>query len=459
MANISQPYLFSWREIEADSDLNRLCLVMSVLPDELFVRLLELLRGKGRDDYPIRPTWNALMAGIVYQHESAAGLLRELRRNAELREFCGFNPLLGAAAVPTGDAFGHFLAVVMDHQDQLLEIFDHLIDELKRLLSGLGEKLAVDSKAIQSYGKPVKNEDKKEDVDRRRDSDADWGAKTYKGTRKDGTKWEKTVRWFGYKLHLLVDSVYELPVAFELTKASAGDSPQLLPLVEQLREKHSELFERCDELAADKGYDSTDNNEQLHDVYDIKPIIDKRSLWKENESADEEPTRILFADRVDSFVYDEDGHVYCVCPRTAEQRDMFFCGFENDRQALKYRCPAAACGFECQGRRACEARASVGPFGRVIRVPLELDRRIFTPIARHTQKWEKAYDRRTSVERVNSRLDWVLGFEKHYIRGQKKMATRITLALIVMLAMALGRIHANQADRMRSLTAPVRRAA
>ena len=93
----------------------------------------------------------------------------------------------------------------------------------------------------------------------------------------------------------------------------------------------------------------------------------------------------------------------------------------------------------------------------MLRVPLELDRRIFTPIGRHTAKWEKAYDRRTAVERVNSRIDRVLGFEEHFIRGQAKMETRVTLALIVMLAMALGRIRANQAELMRSLTAPVRR--
>jgi hypothetical protein len=92
-------------------------------------------------------------------------------------------------------------------------------------------------------------------------------------------------------------------------------------------------------------------------------------------------------------------------------------------------------------------------------VPLELDRRIFTPIARCTPKWDKAYDRRTSVERVNSRIDQVLQFERHTIRGHAKMQTRVTLALIVMLAMALGRIRANQADLMRSLTAPVRRIA
>ena len=85
-------------------------------------------------------------------------------------------------------------------------------------------------------------------------------------------------------------------------------------------------------------------------------------------------------------------------------------------------------------------------------MPLDLDRRIFTPIARHTLKWKKAYARRSSVERVNSRLDCVLGFEQHTIRGLAKMKTRMTLALIVMLAMALGRIKADQAELMRSIT-------
>jgi hypothetical protein len=56
MATLPQPYLFSWREIEAQSDLARLRLVLAVLPDEDLVAKLEQLRGKGRDDYPVRPT-------------------------------------------------------------------------------------------------------------------------------------------------------------------------------------------------------------------------------------------------------------------------------------------------------------------------------------------------------------------------------------------------------------------
>jgi hypothetical protein len=38
---------------------------------------------------------------------------------------------------------------------------------------------------------------------------------------------------------------------------------------------------------------------------------------------------------------------------------------------------------------------------------------------------------RTSVERINSRLDTIYGFEEHYIRGQKKMNLMLTLAFSV----------------------------
>ena len=459
MATIVQPYIFSWKHIEADSVLNRLRLVLAALPDEPFVRHLEQRRGKGRDDYPVRPVWNAMLAGIVFQHPSAASLLRELMRNGELRDLCGFDPVLGAAAVPSDDAFGRFLSVVMDEHDALVDIFHHLIEALNARLPGLGNKLAVDSKAIRSYGRPVRDEEKRQQDDRRRDIDANWGTKTYKGLRADGSPWEKVSRWFGYKLHLLVDSEYELPLAFDVAKASSSDMINLMPLVEQLADNHSELAEGAVELSADKGYDSKANNAELLDDHDIKPVIDKRELWRENHSDQEASTRSLFADRVDSFTYDEQGQLYCVCPETGEQRELTFCGYEADRRTLKYRCPAAANVFDCKGRASCEAKANVGAFGRVIRVPLELDRRIFTPIARHTSKWETAYARRSSVERVNSRLDCVLGFEQHTIRGLKKMTTKMALALIVLLAMALGRVMANQAELMRSLTAPVKRAA
>lgn len=60
MATISQPWLFSWKEIDEASDLDRLRLVLAALPDEKLVTFLEQQRGRGRDDYPIRPMLKVL---------------------------------------------------------------------------------------------------------------------------------------------------------------------------------------------------------------------------------------------------------------------------------------------------------------------------------------------------------------------------------------------------------------
>jgi hypothetical protein len=93
MAAIAQTNLFSWDAIEARSDLDRLRLVVDHLPDERLVQYLEVMRAHGRDDYPVRAMWNALLAGIVFQHESLESLLRELARNPSLMDACGFDPL------------------------------------------------------------------------------------------------------------------------------------------------------------------------------------------------------------------------------------------------------------------------------------------------------------------------------------------------------------------------------
>ena len=73
MAIIPQRSLFRWEEVERLGDLERLRLVLSALPDEPLMGVLEKERGHGRDDYPIRAMWNSLVAGVVFQHPSGGG--------------------------------------------------------------------------------------------------------------------------------------------------------------------------------------------------------------------------------------------------------------------------------------------------------------------------------------------------------------------------------------------------
>ena len=85
--------LFSWDAIEARSDLERFFLVRDHLPDSDLIAALEAKRGLGRDDYPVISMWNAILAGVVFQHESIELLQRELSRNPSLLQACGFNVL------------------------------------------------------------------------------------------------------------------------------------------------------------------------------------------------------------------------------------------------------------------------------------------------------------------------------------------------------------------------------
>lgn len=435
MAMIPQSKLFSWKEVEVRSDLDRLRLVLEVLPDEGVMRELEAHRDKGRDDYPVRAVWNSLLAAVVYEHASVESLRRELQRNGELRELCGFDPVRGAMAVPPASGYTRFLKNLFRYQKQIDGMFDDLLERLRVYLPDLGRHLGVDSKGIWSHGRPTEKE-----RDGRRERDADWGVKTYRGQRKDGSLWERVVKWFGYKVHLIVDVVYELPLGYEVTRASVSDTVMLLPMMEGLEEKRPWVVERAEDMSGDKGYDSTENNRELYDRWGIKPIIDIRKDWKDGEE-----TRPLYGDRVDNIVTDERGSLYCV--RGDETIAMAFCGFESKRGTLKYRCPAAAYGLECCERGQCSPTG----YGRVVRVPMEMERRRFVPVPRDSYKWRRLYRGRTAVERVNSRLDVSFGFERHFIRGMEKMRFRVGLALVVMLAMAVGAIESKRREQMRSL--------
>lgn len=438
MATIAQKPLFGWDEIAELGDLERLRLVLEYLPDEPLMRLLERQRGRGRDDYPVRAVWNSILAGVVFQHLSIEGLRRELRRNGQLRQLCGFDPLQGSEAVPPPSVYSRFLKQLMRHLGEVEAIFDRLVEHLQEALPGFGRTLGVDGKALSTHAKARKTQAK--DPDGRRDGDADWGAKTYRGQREDGTRWEKLKRWFGYKLHLVADVEYELPVAFEVTRASAGEQPLAKALVKRLANRHGALLEGCESFVADRGYDDTGLIAPLWDDHRIKPVIDIRNCWQESD--DGQGTRVLPG--TTNVTYDYQGKVFCSCPLTGETRAMAYGGFEESRQSLKYRCPARHYGLVCRGEAACAVAGA-------IRIKLEEDRRIFTPLARSSYAWKTLYKKRGALERLHSRLDVSFGFENHFIRGHKKMKLRCGLAFIVMLAMALGRVKEKQREKLRSL--------
>jgi len=441
MAAIAQKSLFSWKTVERSPEILRLKRVLDVLPDEPLVRALEDERKGKRNDYPIAALWNAIVAGIVFGHGKIASLIRELKRNAELREVCGFDPLLGERAVPPDWVCSRFCAKLLRHGRLIEGMFHGLVEEAGQLLPDLGEDLAIDAKALLTYG--------------RKDPEAAWGVKTYRGTKPDGSTYETVKKWFGYQLHLLIDARYELPIAYRVTPANESEIPYLMTLLEEVEEKHADLHKRARTLAADRAYDNGRDKAALWDDREISPLIDTRDCFTHTGG---ERMRPLDPSRHDAIYYGPTSEVACkIDPFEVKEEKAFaamqYMGFEKDRQTLKFRCPAAAFGLECKNREACAAPPLVrdGAFGRVVRVPLQTDRRLFFPAYRHSRTFRNGYKKRAAVERVFSRVDQVYGFERHTIRGLAKMRMRVGLALVVMLATAVAWIRVGQTDKARSL--------
>ena len=479
--------LFSWADVERLGDLKRLERVLAHLPDRALIEALKARRGRGRDDYPVEAMWRALIAGVVFQHDSIASLLRELRRNPGLLQVCGFAALprqgrtvrtlkrdaqtgqarvvsLPAPAydnVPDACNFSRFLSGVVSLEEQrglVSGMTDVLRTRLMEALPDFGRHLGYDGKALDSHSTGRANRK----TGKTSDPDADWGCHETRGVDKTGRAWSKVKSWFGYELHVIADSVYETPVWHDVTRASVSEVKRLSGAVDELFGSSPELARRCADFSADRGLDSGKLKAKLWDRYGVRPLIDTRAMWREEKEVEgfdpSEPIlRVLHPDRVDTILYSEKGEVLCRDPATKEQRPMAFTGFESDRGTLKYRCPAAAYGFACQGRAQCYRGAGVtdSAYGRVVRIALkDYDRRIFTPTPWGSPSWRRGYKRRTALERINSRMDSSYGFERHFIRGQAKMKTRMGLAVCVMMALALGAALEGRPGRMRSLVNP-----
>ena len=123
-------------------------------------------------------------------------------------------------------------------------------------------------------------------------------------------------------------------------------------------------------------------------------------------------------------VADEYGTPYC-----AWGIPMVFWGYDKKQKSLKYRCPQA-CGKDgCTWIDKC----SKSSYGHVIKVKPKDDYRRFIQTPRHSREWKKLYNKRTSIERIFSRLkkDGDGKLVNHRIRGMEKITLNCLLSVWV----------------------------
>ncbi len=332
--HIIQSPLFDFEAFIQDKSRSRLVGILEALPAEKLLIALEQEHWTGRKGYSVRGMWAALIAGLINQCHSLADVVRLLKRDKETRLVCGFSK----DKMPGEDAFSRFLKKLVKHAALFDTFIQALVDKLRELLPGFGAKLAVDSTDIPAYANGYREHPA--------DTDAKWGAKKKGhskakdktgGEQKKGEKKESEVYyWFGYKLHLVIDALYELPLAFILTPANEADTTYLKPLLQKAGVDQEEL--KPEVVIADKGYDSQENNTYVYKDCKATPIIPIRER-KDAELPD---------------ICNAQGTPLCGCGLA-----MVYWG--RDGKYLKYRCPHVLGKAQCKSRFRCTS----SPYGYV----------------------------------------------------------------------------------------------
>lgn len=417
--HVAKP-LFAWDALEDSPSLQTLRAFVDALPDGPLLEGLQLARGKGRGDFPIRVLWGVVLLTIVLRHVSIEACLDELRRNADLRRLIGIDR---EDAVPNKWNVSRFLDTLGQepHRTRLRAVFDRLVQRLGQAVPDLGTDTAGDATALNARAKktPVAQAAEMQD-----------GLPQPSGGRKEYTDDQgqvtQVVEWFGYKLHLLVDVHHEVALAYRITDPQTTDNEALPAVLEQALANLPP--QRLKTLAFDKAADDGDVHELLHQRR-IKPLIQNRRMWKaefERPVGGRVPLHI---------VHDEAGTVFCY-DRVSDppvRHPMTYHGYEPDRETIKYRCPARHEGWTCPSDERCNADRD---YGLTVRIPCTLDLRRFPPIPRATKMFERLYKGRTAVERVNARLKVFWGADDGNITGASRFHAFVGAIMVVHLGLA-----------------------
>jgi hypothetical protein len=413
---ISQVTFADYGEIEILGDLERLQLALEGMDDEVFVVYLEKKRGNGRDDYPIRAMWNLIIAKKIFGHRTTGSFRRELKRNSQLRKICGLDDFgRQKHLVPPARVFTGFQKLLIDEQAEIDRIFAGTVAELSEALPDFGKTQAGDGKFLDSYANR-ENKNPNPKAGDRAEQDAAWTVKEYHYTDKNGKPQVKREYHYGFKAHIICDVKTELPIGYNVLAANSDEKKAMMNLLENMPDI---MKNRMEYLLLDKGYDSTEMIQKTK-AAGIVPIVDIRNCWQDGEATRQYKNT--------DIVYDYRGNVYFV-DKKGKHNSMNYEGYDCQKKCLRY-------SYK----------------GKIYKIYISYDERVFLPVARDSYKFARLYKGRTAVERLNGRLDRDYMFEDHCIRGLKKMKLMVSLTLLTMNAMALGKIKRGATEKLAALT-------
>ena len=369
--------------------------IFSSVPFQRLVKTLRAYRWTGRPGYNPEIMLKALLVGYYKSIGTLAELARYLEDHREIASVCGFRD---DEPTPSRSTFSRFISRLTKHQELLDDCLKIMADGFKDLLPDFGKIVAIDCTSVPSYSNP----------DNEPVSDLEGGWIVREGSKRK--QWE-----FGYRLHLIVDANWELPIAKEITLASDNEKMATLPLLRKTKENLP--WFKPDAVIADKAYDKYDHYQTIARDFDAEPII-KHTRHSEYELTGSPAAPI--------------------CPSGLP---MIYRGWDKEK-GLFYQCPQKAKRAICTLAQECGIK-------RIWIRPSKDYRQFGYRIKRGSDEWQALYHKRVAVERCNSRLKETRRLAKHQFRGFERISVHATLAVLAMMAVALSKAKNGQFEEVR----------
>lgn len=208
----------------------------------------------GRLGYTYQVLWRTYVAMTVLNLPSFSALIRALRNNPYLAEACGIaNP----NAIPSKFAYSRFVRKLKTVR--CMTIVKNIMRTLTRrcydIFPDFGKIVAIDATDLKAWSNGGRRH--------KSDPDAGW-------VIKGGTNGKRKFVW-GYKMHLLVDTTYEIPITANITTGNTADVNQATPLLSQARLIKGNFHP--DYVICDAGYSSGKLRKVIKRQFHAQPII------------------------------------------------------------------------------------------------------------------------------------------------------------------------------------------
>ena len=359
--------------------------IFDSVPFQKLIKRLRAYRWTGRPGYNPETILKAVLVGYYKSIGTLAELTRYLEDHREIASVCGFRD---DEPTPSRSTFSRFISRLAKHQDLLDECLNIMAGGFKDLLPGFGEVVAIDCTPVPSYSNP----------DNEPISDPQGGWIVREGSERK--RWE-----FGYRLHLIVDAKWELPIVKEITLAEDNEKKATVPLLQKAKDNLS--WFKPDAIIADKAYDKYDHYKAIVKDFDAEPII------KHVKHSEYELTGLPAAP---------------ICPAGLP---LIYRSWDS-KKGLQYECPEKAGRVICPLALGCTIKTTWIK-------PVKDFRQFGYHIKRGSEEWQALYHKRVAVERCNSRLKETRRLAKHQFRGFERISVHATLAVLAMMAVALAK--------------------